>query len=71
MKNVLLKTIPNKLNLDLKRANNHNLATLAELQKVLKLIEEADKSEQQDRSKLKQKPRFDRNKNDSRGRNNP
>ena len=41
---VVLKGIPVTLNLDLKRVNNHKCATLAELQRVLKPIEEADEA---------------------------
>ena len=38
------------------------MATLAELQSVLKSMKEADESEQENSSNLKQKPRFDCNK---------
>ena len=41
IKQVVLKGIPVTWNLDLKRANNHNCLTLADLQKILKYIEEA------------------------------
>ena len=74
IKTVILKTIPNKWLQDLKRANNHNLATLEELQSVLKPIEEADESDQQENSRQKQKPRFERPSNGSTSRgkgNNP
>ena len=60
IKTVILKTIPNKWLQDLKRANNHNLATLEEFQTVLKPIEEANEDDQQDVSRQKQKPRFER-----------
>ena len=74
IKTVILKTIPNKWLQDLKRANNHNLAILEELQSVLKPIEEADESDQQENSRQKQKPRFERPSNGSTSRgkgNNP
>ena len=71
IKDVVLKTIPNKWTLDLNRVKNHNFVILVELQNVLKPIEEADESEHQDSLKLKQKPTFGRNKNDRRRRNNP
>ena len=73
IKTVILKTIPNKWLQDLKRANNYNVATLEELQSVLKPIEEADESDQQESSRLKHKPRVERSDNGpSRGRgNNP
>ena len=45
IRQVVLKGIPVTWNLDLKRANNHKCATLAELQKILKPIEEADEAE--------------------------
>ena len=45
IRQVVLKGIPVTWNLNLKRANNHNCATLADLQKVLKSIEEADEVE--------------------------
>ena len=57
-----MKTIPNKWLQDLRRANNHNLAIVEELQSVLKPIEEADENDQDNSSRLKQKPRFDRSK---------
>ena len=60
IKTVILKTIPNKWLQDLKRANNHNLATLEKLHAVLKPIGEADEDSQQDVSRQKQKPRFER-----------
>ena len=60
IKTIILETIPNKCLQDLKRANNHNLATLEELHAVLKPIEEADESDQQENSRQKQKPRFER-----------
>jgi len=60
IKTVIVKKIPNKWLQDLKRANNHNLATLEELQSVLKPIEEADESDQQENSRQKKKPRFER-----------
>ena len=50
IKTVILKKIPNKWLQDLRRANNHNLATLEELHSVLKPIEEADESDQQENS---------------------
>ena len=51
IKTVILKTIPNKWLQYLKRVNNHNLATLEELHSVLKPIEEADESDQQENSR--------------------
>ena len=45
IRQVVLKGIPVTWNLDLKRANNHKCATLAELQIILKPIEEADEAE--------------------------
>ena len=65
---MILKKIPNKWIQYLKRTNNHNLATLEEIQNILKPIEEADEREQQDSSRLKLKPRFDRRNNDKKGR---
>ena len=59
IKTVILKTIPNRWLQDLKRANNHNLVTLEELQAVLKPVEEADENDQQENSRSKQKPRFE------------
>ena len=44
-KQVVLKGIPIKWTLDLKRENNYNLTSLSALQSVLKPIEEADDSE--------------------------
>ena len=43
---MVLKTIPNKWTLNLKRANNYNLTTLMGLQNVLKSIEKVDESGQ-------------------------
>ena len=65
-KKVILKTIPNKWLQDLRRANNHNMATIEELKSVLKPIEEADENDQENLSRLKGKPRFDRQNNDRR-----
>ena len=58
---------------DLKRSNNHNLATIEDLLNMLKPIEEADENDQENDSISKHKPRFDRhNKNRRKGRgNNP
>ena len=72
IKTVILKTIPIKWLQNLRRANNHNLATIEELQSVLKPIEEADENDQES-SRQKIKPRFERpNNGRSRGRgNNP
>ena len=58
---------------DLKRSNNHNLATIEDLLNVLKPIEEADENDQENDSISKHKPRFDRqSKNRRKGRgNNP
>ena len=53
IKQVVLKGIPVVWSLDLKRANNHNCATLSELQAVLKPIEEADESEREYKEKKK------------------
>ena len=53
IKQVVMKGIPVVWNLDLKRANNHNCATLSELQAVLKPIEEADESEREYKEKKK------------------
>ena len=47
IKQVVLKGIQIKWTLDLKRANNYNLTSLATLQSVLKPIEEVDNSEQE------------------------
>lgn len=55
IKTVVLKTISVKWTLDVKRAIDHNLATLAELQSVLKPIEEANESEEEFRARLKLK----------------
>ena len=41
---------------------------MEEIQNILKPIEEADEREQQDSSRLKLKPRFDRRNNDKKGR---
>ena len=71
IKTMILNMISNRYTLDLKRANTHNFATLAKLQNVLKPIEEVDEIEQQDSSRLKQKPRIDCNKKNEQRRNNP
>ena len=59
IKTVILKKISNKWLQDLKRANNHNLLTIEELQPVLKPIEEADENDQES-SRQKIKQRFER-----------
>ena len=59
IKTIILKTIPNKWLQDLRRSNNHNLSMIEELKSVLKPIEEADENDQ-DSSRQKIKPRFDR-----------
>ena len=53
IKQVVLKGTPVVWNLDLKRANNHNCATLSELQAVLKPIEKADESEREFKERKK------------------
>ena len=51
---------------DLKRSNNHNLATIEDLLNVLKPIEEADEDDQEKNSRLKHKPKYNRPNNDRR-----
>lgn len=59
IKQVVLKGTLIKWTLNLKRANNHNLASLAALQSLLKPIEEADDSEQKHKNKLKSNQKGD------------
>ena len=62
---VILKTITNKCMQDLRRANNHNLATIEDLQTFLNLIEETDEIDQYNNIRLK-KPRFNDRSNNHR-----